>query len=232
VIPDERFGDYQQPWKGSRQLPQKALGTHLGSCVHGVALRIVTQYRTEPDVASTFHGGKSLRNRSTTPTKGEWTCTNTFDQHTSSMESPLPVLESPQFQELGLHESLESVSAYRKILHAEAEANADEEVVLARVVGYLLLELHARRHVLGNKPYERIVDELVSPTRPIDNEDELVFECGQRYRDILIRGCEFAYSFVYSPVLFSISVVLKLGRLPSNTPHLPHTPRVLPMITY
>jgi len=146
------------------------------------------------------------------------------------MESPLPVLESPQFQELVLHESSKSVNAYRKIIHAEANADDDEKVVLARVVGYLLLELRARRHVLGNKPYERIVDELVSPTRPIDNEDELVFECGQRYRDILIRGCEFAFD--YSPVLFSFSVVLKLGRLPSNTPHLPHTPRVLPTITY
>jgi len=147
-----------------------------------------------------------------------------------STKAPLPDLESPQFQEPGLHESPKVVSAYRMILHAEAEANAqkaDEKVVLARVVGHLLLELCVRRHILGDQPYKRIVDGLVSPTLPIDNEDDLVFERGRQYRDGLIRGC----ALDQSPVLFNVSVVLKLGCPPNSTPHLPHTPPVLPTTT-
>jgi len=154
-----------------------------------------------------------------------------FDQLTMLVESPLPALEPPQFQNLGLQKPPNIINAYRMILHAEATAIAQmdkENVIPARVAGHLLLELCPQRCILGDRPYERIIEELMKPDRPIDNNDDLVFEIGQRYRDSLIRGC----AFDYSPVLFHISVDLKLGCPARRTPHFPHTPRVLPMTTY
>jgi len=145
------------------------------------------------------------------------------------VESPLPALES--LQNPGLQKPPNIVSAYRMILHAEATANAQMDkgkVILARVAGHLLLELCSQRCILGDRPYERIIEELTRPDRPIDSYDDLVFIIGRRYRDGLIRGC----AFDYSPVLFHNSVVLKSGRPARRTPHLPHTPRVLPMTTY
>jgi hypothetical protein len=116
---------------------------------------------------------------------------------------PLPTLESPQFQELepptpAYTKTLQV--AYSKILQAEDRAiqdGANKNVISARVVGHLILELYARRGILGDQPYLSVIDE--SLYLPQDRDNDLIFELGERYRDNLIRPC--------SSDPFSISVV-------------------------
>ncbi|KAF9645735.1 hypothetical protein BDM02DRAFT_3262713 [Thelephora ganbajun] len=103
--------------------------------------------------------------------------------------SPLPTLESPQFRESGVCELPNAASMYEKILRAEAQAvqdGANENVMLARVVGHLLLELHARRGILGNQPCETIIDEVIPSSTGHGDGDNVVFEVGRQYRDHLI----------------------------------------------
>ncbi|KAF9645778.1 hypothetical protein BDM02DRAFT_3189404 [Thelephora ganbajun] len=101
------------------------------------------------------------------------------------MTSSLPALESPRFRESGLRESPNAASVYEKILQAEARAN--ENLMLARVVGHLFLELHARCDILGDRPCEAIIDEVMSPSTDHGDGGNVVFEVGRRYRDHLIR---------------------------------------------
>jgi len=83
--------------------------------------------------------------------------------------------------------------AYRKILLAETHAihdKADGNVVLARVVGHLLLELYARRHIFGDIPFMRVVEDVLSSPPhhgDVPYDDTVVFEVGQQYQDCLIR---------------------------------------------
>jgi hypothetical protein len=105
----------------------------------------------------------------------------------------LPTFESPQFRELeppipAYAKALQA--AYSNILQAEDRAlqdGADENVISARVVGHLLLELYARRGILGDQSYLSVIDEIVCS--PQDRDDDLIFELGKRYRDHLIRPC-------------------------------------------
>ncbi|KAF9643386.1 hypothetical protein BDM02DRAFT_3273075 [Thelephora ganbajun] len=109
--------------------------------------------------------------------------------------SPLPTLESPQFQESGLCELPNAASMYEKILQAEARAvqdGANENVMLVRVVGHPLLELHAKRGIFGNRPCETIIDEVIPSSTGHGDGDNVVFEVGRRYRDHLI--CRFRTS--------------------------------------
>jgi hypothetical protein len=116
---------------------------------------------------------------------------------------PLPTLESPQFQELeppapAYTKSLQL--AYSNILQAEDRAlqdGANENVISARVIGHLILELYARRGILGDQPYLSVIDEIVCS--PQDHDNDLIFELGGRYRDHLIHSC--------ASDLFSVSVV-------------------------
>ncbi|KAF9645780.1 hypothetical protein BDM02DRAFT_3119694 [Thelephora ganbajun] len=105
--------------------------------------------------------------------------------------SPLPALESPRFRESGLCELPNAASVYEKILQAEAQAvqdGANENVVLARVIGHLFLELHARRDILGDRPYETIIDEVMSPSTDHGDGGNVVFGVGRWYRNVLICG--------------------------------------------
>jgi hypothetical protein len=152
-----------------------------------------------------------------------------------TMTSPLPTLESTQLQELGLHKWLNAVSAYKVILQAEALAiqdEANENIISARVAGYLLLELYARRGILGDQPCATVIDEIMSPSQDGGANSErdvidVVFEIGRWYQDRLIRACAFDY-FTVCPS-FNISVVLKSGRTLSHTPQpRPHALQLLP----
>ena len=100
--------------------------------------------------------------------------------------------------------------AYRNVLLAEAHAihnKADENVVLARAVGHLLLEFYAHRHIFGDFPFTRIAEDVISSPRcrgDVSHDEAVVFEVGQHYRDCLIRprafGCfhRFGRSTSYS----------------------------------
>ena len=99
--------------------------------------------------------------------------------------SPLPL---PALQ---LQESDPPKAAYSNVLQAEARAlqdGANENVVFARVVGRLLLELYARRDILGSGPYARVIDDVIRSSQDRDS-DLQIFELGKRYRDHLICAC-------------------------------------------
>jgi len=111
--------------------------------------------------------------------------------------SPLPPVESPQFQESGLGERANATSVYTMIPNAEAQAirgGENENIISARVAGFLVLELGARYHILGSLACSAVVQEVVSLSRdPEHNENGVVFMVGKRHRDLLIRGCTFDY---------------------------------------
>lgn len=106
--------------------------------------------------------------------------------------SPLPIPESTPF-----HGQAKAIGAYETILQAEAQATRDEEddnVVLARVVGFFLLEFYAQRHILGDRPFAKVIDDVAPSSRDRENVkdgDMTVFAVGRRYRDRLIRACMF-----------------------------------------
>ena len=121
--------------------------------------------------------------------------------------SPLPTVGSPQFRESGLGELTNAVSVYRRILEAEAQAvqdGADENVISARVIGYLLLELYARCPTLGIQACSKVIQEVISLSQDSEHDEhDVIFMVGERHRDHLIRGCRLDYL----SVLFNISVV-------------------------
>jgi len=113
-------------------------------------------------------------------------------------KSPLPACNSSRFQESGLHELSRAVTAYELILRAEAQVLQDKangNLVSARVIGYLLLELHAQRGVLTDKPFSKLVDEIILSAQDEDKPGavDVVFRLGQKYRDQLVRACVFDF---------------------------------------
>ncbi|KAF9643997.1 hypothetical protein BDM02DRAFT_3122647 [Thelephora ganbajun] len=119
------------------------------------------------------------------------TSTQTPFEWETITKTSLPALESPRFRESGLHKLPNAVSMYERILQGEARAiqdEANENIMLARVVGHLVLELYARRGILGNRPCETIIDEVMRSPTGYGDGDNVVFEVGRQYRDHLIRG--------------------------------------------
>lgn len=82
-------------------------------------------------------------------------------------------------------------------LHAIGQAEADPtskeaeaNVVFARFVGYLLIELHKRYAVLGERACEALqVSVMSEPREPVTNLHEIVFRVGRWYYERLIRLC-------------------------------------------
>ena len=124
-----------------------------------------------------------------------------------STATPLPTVGSPRFRESGLGELANAISVYRRILEAEARAvqdGADENVMSARVIGYLVLELYARCPTLGGQACSKVVQEVVSLSQDSKHDEyDVVFMVGKRHRDHPIRGCRLDYL----SVSFDISVV-------------------------
>ena len=129
-----------------------------------------------------------------------------FERQIMLTASPLPTVESPQFKESGLGELANAISVYRRILEAEARAvqdGADENVISARVIGYLLLELYARCPTLGDQACSKVIQEVISLSQDSEHDEhDVVLMVGKRHRDHLIRGCRLDYL----SVLFKISV--------------------------
>ena len=109
-----------------------------------------------------------------------------------SIES-LPPLES--FRLLKWHQSDQAAKTYRIILRAEGHANLNgsaNDFTSARVVGFLDLEFLNLHDILGYRASSRVVHEVISlPQKATRNQSDVVFPVGKRYRDHLIRSCEF-----------------------------------------
>lgn len=89
--------------------------------------------------------------------------------------------------------------AYDLILSAEAHAHqqtppqpgesAARKVVMARVVGYLLLELYNRRWILGDRPYQWIAQEVYAAASVPEKVHYIIYEFGERYMAYFMRLC-------------------------------------------
>ena len=95
-----------------------------------------------------------------------------------------------------------------------ASDTAKENMVLSRVVGYLLIELFDRKGVLDPTPCESVRDSILSKSQQASQTThDVVFEMGRKYRDHLIRAC----AFDFFPVLSSFSRSLQFGNPPWGT---------------
>lgn len=114
---------------------------------------------------------------------------------TTTTASPLPELDSPRIQELRLNNSPDRYNAYNMILQVERRAiqqQAEEEIMSVRVVGYLLLEFHARHDTFGNSPCVELAEWVTSlPQNTRDNQYDVIVGAGKLCRDKFIRLCAF-----------------------------------------
>jgi len=127
------------------------------------------------------------------------------------------------------------LSVYNLVLDAERHANeqveanpssreAKDNLMFARVAGYLLTELFNRRAILSEGPCASLAKRLKSPSPVGDTAHGVAFGIGKWYRDYLLRLCVFG-SF---PTSFGISVSLQFGHPPRSTQHPPCILRVPP----
>jgi hypothetical protein len=151
----------------------------------------------------------------------------------TSPPSPLPPRPTPWEDWGGNQRNYQS--AYETILSAERHADerikanpSDKEVrdqlISARVVGCLLVELYARRSILYDKPAASLMREILSESQEGESSHDVVFGVGRRHRDHLLRAC----AFVLFLTSFCISISLQSVRPPRSTLHLLYTLRVPP----
>ena len=107
--------------------------------------------------------------------------------------SPLPALDSPRIKNLRLDDGPYR-RGYDMIPRAErhaTERNAGEDIMSARVAGYLLLEFDTWPGLFG-AACASIVKQVTSPPQGLKkNQHDVVFEVGKLYRDKLLRLCAF-----------------------------------------
>ena len=150
-----------------------------------------------------------------------------------SSPSPLP-REPAQSEALGAYNP-DYLNAYNLVLDAECHVGKQvrdhpsnqqtkDNLISARVAGYLLLELFNRRGVLSEGPCASFVEQLNSPSRAGKSGIHVVFELGEYYRNYLLRLC----GFDFFPALFGISASSQFEQPPRSTQHPPHTLRAAP----
>ena len=147
--------------------------------------------------------------------------------------SPLPRKPAP-FEDWRVYRP-DYLSVYNLVLDAERHANeqveanpssreAKDNLMFARVAGYLLTELFNRRTILSEGPCASLAKQLKSPSREGGTVHDVVFGVGQWHRDFLLRLC----TFDFIPTSFGISVSLQFGHPPRSTQHPPCILRVPP----
>jgi len=145
--------------------------------------------------------------------------------------TPLPPLASPQFQGSGLHEQPNAVAAYEKVLKAEAQAVQDgtnQDLVHARVAGYLVLELYAIRDVLGDQPFTTVINDIVRSSQDCEGKGDhsVVYGVGKKYLDNLVRPGEL------NRLLFALIVYVTSQSFSSAGPGHPATHMHVPTPTF
>ena len=94
------------------------------------------------------------------------------------------------------------LSAYKRVLFAERQAiervednptgkTAQDDMISARVAGYLLIEFWDRKGVLTDAPCLDIVRSLASPHRGSGDPCKTVFDIGKFYRNYFLQLCAF-----------------------------------------
>ena len=126
--------------------------------------------------------------------------------------SPSPLPREPAQSEALDAYSPDYLRVYNLVLNAERHVDeqvrdhpsnrqATDNLISARVAGYLLLELFNRRRVLSGEPCASFVKQLNSPSQQ-GKSDIQVFELGEYYRNHLLRLC----GSDFFPALFGISL--------------------------
>ena len=114
---------------------------------------------------------------------------------------PSPLPRRPPQYEVWREIQPNFVGAYDAVLNAERHANeqtmigpeAKDNLISARVAGYLLLELYNRRTTLADRPSSSLVKSIVSPSQDGGGSVDVVFAVGKFYRNILLRMCAFGF---------------------------------------
>ena len=128
--------------------------------------------------------------------------------------SPLPRKPAPS-EEWRIYRP-NYLSAYNIILDAEYHAaqqvgtdssdqEASDNVMFARVAGYLLLELFNRRVILTETPCISLVKQILSPSREFGTARDVVFAIGSRGRENLLRLCVYDLLLLHLPSQFFCS---------------------------
>jgi len=106
----------------------------------------------------------------------------------------------------------EYTRAYGIVLNAELHAEErlainplgqkeKDNLIFARVTGFLLIELFDNRKILGVTPYVTLMAKITAPPLTGFTPHDLVFNLGKWHFDYFIRPCEFGSS----PTSFTIS---------------------------
>ena len=110
-------------------------------------------------------------------------------------------LEPPAYEACNIDRDA-YLNAYGRVLLAEHQAikrvednptdkAAQDDMISARVAGYLLIEFWERKGVLTDAPCLEIVRSLASPHRGGGDACKTVFDVGKFYRDYFLRLCAF-----------------------------------------
>ena len=113
----------------------------------------------------------------------------------------LPLPPEPTTYEIWREDRPQYLSAYNLAFNAESHAaqqaeaeptnKAKDNIISARVAGYLLVELFDRREILTEGPCSRLSIELQSEDKEGGDANDVVFKLGKLYRDRLMRLCAF-----------------------------------------
>ena len=114
-----------------------------------------------------------------------------------------------------------SRSAYNLVLAAEElglAGNSPEDVMSARIVGYLMISLYNYRYLLGDGPISHVTLEVVSGHAV---PSTVIYALGKQYRERLLRACKHSGCFVrYLSSSCSRVVRSAKGPLPQPSEHL------------
>ena len=115
---------------------------------------------------------------------------------------PLP-REPPKYKEWE-KDWPQFLSAYQLAFNAEryatqqlaAVATKNDNIIAARVAGYLLVELFNCSEILTTRPCEQLSVDLQSESRDGGSVNDVVFKIGKMYRDHFIRLCTFFFFYI------------------------------------
>ncbi|KAF8130726.1 hypothetical protein EV363DRAFT_1450500 [Boletus edulis] len=106
---------------------------------------------------------------------------------TTITKSPLPLLESPQIQQLQLDKS--GRKAYKIVLNAELHAvkhQQQENLMSARVVGYLLIEFYSQPDIFNDVARTTLISWLTNLCEG-KSQHEVIYGNGKHCRDKFLR---------------------------------------------
>ena len=167
---------------------------------------------------------------------GQWACeirSSLFFSMTTIELPPSPLPLRPPQYESWREIQPNFVSAYDAVLNAERHANeramigpeAKDNLISARVAGYLLLEPYNRRTTLADRPSSSLVKSIVSPSLDGGGSVDTVFAVGKFYRNILLRMCAFGFFATRFGISISLQSVLSTRGIPNPL----HTLRAPPL---